>query len=118
VATAEPVPAPPQPRFTDELRTLSRTLADGEFETALALLDDLRDPLATEGSDAERAELWKLTAFLHVAYDEQVEACEAFRAFSALPGPHDLEPDLVSPKIRTTLARCDIAAGMVAEQEL
>jgi LysM repeat protein len=118
VEVAEAVPAPPRPRFTDELRAVSRRLADGEFEKALTLLNDLRDPLTTEGSDAERAELWKLAAFLHVAFDEQEEACDAFRAFSALPGPHDLEPDLVSPKIRTTLAQCDNAAGLISEREL
>jgi len=110
VAVAEPEPAPPQPRFTGDLRTLSRTLADGEFETALELLDDLRDPVATEGSDAERAELWKLTAFVHVAFDEQGPACDAYRALSELPGSHALEPDLISPKIRTTLARCGTEA--------
>jgi LysM repeat protein len=102
----QPEPEPVRPRFTDELRGLYGAFADGEFEAARELLDDLRERVDAEGTDAERGELWRLAAFLHITFDEQDRACEAYGTLTALPGPHELDPDLVSPKIRQALARC------------
>jgi len=108
VVEEKPGPTQAQPRFTNELRSLSRAFADGEFEAARELLDVLRDRVSNEGTDAERAELWRLTAFLHIAFNEQDRACEAYRILSSLPDAHELDPDLVSPKIRQVLGLCKV----------
>jgi len=107
VAETEPKPAPAGPsRLATEIRTASEAFANGEYDRARALLESLRDRAAGEGTDAEKADLWRLLAFVYVAFDLPDEACTAHRSLMQTTAKTDLDPDLVSPKIRQTLARC------------
>jgi len=106
VATPPPEPAPPRPRFAGELRSVSLVLAAGDFEKARSMLEELEQSVIDTGTDADRAELWRLRAYVHVAYDEAEQACEAYRSLSSIRAGGDLDPDLVSPKIRDAFTRC------------
>jgi LysM repeat protein len=117
---AEPTPKPTKPatrtepqaqdagrsRLAVELHTASRAFAEGDYERARSLLESLRDGPASEGTAAERAEMWRLLAFVYVAFDLPDEACAAHNALERSTSETKLDPDLVSPKIRQALARC------------
>lgn len=98
-------------RLAGEIRTASEAFANGEYDRARSLLESLRDRAADEGTDAERADLWRLLAFVYVAFDLPDEACAAHRSLVQTSSKTDLDPDLVSPKIRQTLARCPKREG-------
>jgi len=103
---AEPPEEPPA-RFGIELRRARMAFADGDFESTRAMLQTIDEAVEQKGLDSERAELWRLLAFVHVAYDETDEACASFAKLRArAPARTDLDPDLVSPKIRATLRSC------------
>lgn len=103
----DPVPAPAPPRFSDPLRSVRLALARGDFLKAREILAEIRTPVQDTGSESDQAELWSLLAFVHVAYDEEEQACEALHTLAALRDPASLfDPDLVSPKIRRTFSRC------------
>lgn len=102
---AKPSPAGPS-RLAGEIRTASEAFANGEYDRARSLLESLRDRAADEATDAERADLWRLLAFVYVAFDLPDEACAAHRSLAQTSSETDLDPDLVSPKIRQTLAQC------------
>lgn len=109
---AAPAPAPAETKaesvFTARLRDAERDFLEGDYSGARTALESLREPLLAKGTDAEKAELYRLLGYLYVAYDLPAEACAAERRrlallpFAAPP----LDPDLVSPKIRETLAGC------------
>jgi LysM repeat protein len=93
-------------RLATEIRTASDAFSGGDYDRARALLESLRDRAAGEGTDAEQADLWRLLAFVYVAFDLPDEACAAHRSLVHTSSETNLDPDLVSPKIRQTLARC------------
>ena len=104
---AETKPAARGPsRLAAEIRTASEAFSSGDYDRARALLESLRDNAAGEGTDAEQADLWRLLAFVYVAFDLPDEACAAHRSLVRTSSKTNLDPDLVSPKIRQTLARC------------
>jgi len=103
---ARPVPAPPSPLFTGELRTASLSLAAGEFESAAEQVAALRGQVTRKGTPTEQAEMWRLLAFVSVARDDDEQACQAYHALIELRADWTPAPDLVSPKIRDAFARC------------
>jgi LysM repeat protein len=94
-------------RLAAQIRSASEAFANGEYDRARALLESLRDRAAGEGTDTEKADLWRLLAFVYVAFDLPEEACAAHRHLVQASAETKLDPDLVSPKIRRALARCD-----------
>ena len=108
VASPEPVSTPtPEPRrFVDPLAEASAALAHGRYEDVRERLEALREPVSTSGSLEDRVAWWKLLLALHVAYDEAGEACAAWRSLAELDRAAEADPDLVSPKVRTTIEHC------------
>ena len=109
VVQREPEPAPakkPAPRFHAEIQEARQDFYRGEFERARDRVELLRTPVDTEGTPAERAELLRLQAFVYVAFDLPEQACSAYRSLVELSPSMRLNPQLVSPKIRSTLAAC------------
>jgi hypothetical protein len=94
--------------FTSRLREAELDFLEGDYPGARAALESLRGPVLSRGSSAEQAELWRLLGHVYVAYDLPAEACAAERRRRALlpfPDP-EVDPDLVSPKIRAVLSGC------------
>lgn len=110
----EPQPFPPpaglkaESAFTAPLRHAEKGFVEGDYSGARTALESLLEPLLASGTNAEKAELYRLLGYVYVAYDLPAEACAAERRRLALlpfaAPPLDL--DLVSPKIRETLAGC------------
>ena len=115
-ALPQPVPEvlpapPPEPdrRFAEPLHEAALALAHGRFDDVRERLAALRGPVGEQGTSKDRAELWRLFFALHVAYDEDGPACDAYRSLAALaPGDNDdnADPNLVSPKIRAMIEHC------------
>ncbi|HJQ99302.1 MAG TPA: hypothetical protein VJ826_13395 [Candidatus Polarisedimenticolaceae bacterium] len=118
VASAPPSPTPVVPalvpQFVAPLRAAEIDFVYGDYERAKAALDQLRGPVASSGSPADQRELSRLLAFTYVALDRKADACAAY-ASGPLP-PLDLDPDLVSPKIRQMLAGCALDSRPPAPQ--
>jgi LysM repeat protein len=111
-AKVETKPAATGPsRLAAEIRTASEAFSKGDYDRARELLESLRDRAADEGTDAEQADLWRLLAFVYVAFDLPDEACAAHRSLVQTSSETKLDPDLVSPKIRRALARCATRKG-------
>ena len=115
----EPVsqpPAPearPLPRFPEEIRSAKEAFHDGDYDRARDLLESLRGRIGSSGNDAEKTEFWRLLSFVYVAFDLHDEACAAYRSQAELSAGARLDPDLVSPKIRTALSECGGARASV-----
>lgn len=103
VVAAAPEPSPP-PSFVEPLRAAEVDYVYGDYERALQVLEEIRIPVRSSGSVADQRELSRLLAFTYVALDRGAQACEAYS--SAPPPRVELDPDLVSPKIRQALAGC------------
>ena len=99
-------PAEPAAQFTHEIRTARELFHAGEFEKSRGLLESIRKGVTTESPTAERAEHARLLAFVYVAFDLSVEACEAYGSIAAPPLSRELDPEMVSPRIRDTLSGC------------
>ncbi len=96
----------PAAQFTHEMRTARELFRAGEFEKSRDLLESIRGGVAAESPSAERAEHARLLAFVYVAFDLSVEACEAYGSIAPPPLSRELDPDMVSPRIRDTLSLC------------
>jgi len=92
--------------YMTELAAAEGAFRRAEFESALTLLEELREPVSLGGTPAERRELLRLLSFVYVAFDNEEEACAAYGALTRLDGAPTLDPDLVSPKIRALLSAC------------
>jgi LysM repeat protein len=112
---AAPVPTPEPPQFAGPLAEAGQSYAEGEFDHAKSVLEALGPRVGREGSASDRREWGRLMAFVYVALDRDADACAAYRASASLGTPADLDPDLVSPRIRAVLAGCP-AAGPDAGQ--
>jgi|RhiMethySRZTD1v2_1073278.scaffolds.fasta_scaffold24420_7 LysM repeat protein len=99
-------PAPPVPQFAAPLRAAEMDFVYGDYERARVALEELRGPVASTGSAADRRDLSRLLAFTYVALDRSTDACAAYAA--APPPRIELDPDLVSPKIRQVLETCGL----------
>ncbi len=113
VQLEEPVPEPeprqpaePPVRFAGDLRNARELFQAGEFEKSRDLLESIREDVAHESPAAERAEHAGLLAFVYVAFDLSTEACEVYGSVADLPPARELDPDMVSPRIRDTLSGC------------
>jgi LysM repeat protein len=104
-------PEPPEPvvqttsrlnGFASELNAAASALRSGQFGAARRQLESLLEPISREGTPAARDEHRLLLASIWVAYDRPQEACRAY----GKGGVGELDPVLVSPKIRATLAGC------------
>lgn len=120
---SEPAPSPPPvsvaaippPRqFAAPLDAAAMDFVYGDYEQARAALEGLRGPVASSGNVDDQRELSQLLAFTYVALDLGAQACEAYAA--APPPRAELDPDLVSPKIRQALAACGLDSPREAPQ--
>ncbi len=101
-----PEPATPVSVFGADLASAEDEFRRGAFDDAIALLEELREPVTLHGTAAERRSLLRLLAFVYVAFDNAEEACAAYGALTRIDTAPVLDPDLVSPKIRQLLAAC------------
>ena len=108
---SETEPQPPEPvvetasrpsSFATELNAAASAIRSGEFGAARRQLQSLLEPITRVGTPAARDEHRLLLASVWVAYDRPEEACRAYGE----GGVGELDPNLVSPKIRTVLAGC------------
>src|SRR5262245_24552979 len=112
VAVAPPPPAAEAPpRFVGPLDAAGRSFASGEHDRARAILESLREIVASEGTEADRRNWSRLLAFVYIALDRDADACAVYRAGSPASGPTALDPDRVSPRIRDGLLKCSTASG-------
>jgi hypothetical protein len=96
-------PAPPEPLYAKEIAAARKAFDEGSFDEARGLLEPLSKGIERSPVAGERRHYWELVAFVHVAFDERAAACSAYER----RGGGDLDPDLVSPKIRRILDDCD-----------
>jgi LysM repeat protein len=103
---AAPAP-PPAPERSEALAKAVNDFLDGSFEAALAQLEEQRARVLASGPDPDRALLLRYLTYSYVAFDRPDAACESFGALAKIERPPQLDPDLVSPRIRDVLSRCD-----------
>ena len=89
-----------------EIAEASKAFAEGNYARARQLLESMRERTRGGGTDAEKAAVGRLLAFVYVAFDMKKEACSTFRSISGLEAKPGMDPDLVSPKIREALSGC------------
>ncbi len=99
-------PAPPDPRFVEEIGEIREAFDRGEYARARGMLDALAGVIDTSPSGDERREFWVLNAFVHVAFGDNAQACLAYGRAGAKKPTGALDPDRVSPKIRRVLENC------------
>jgi len=102
--------APPPPEVEADDAAVASALSEaaeawrrGEYVRARSLLEAVD---VAPGSRAQRARYWRMLAFVYVAFDASERACRAWSELSPQESAASLDPDLVSPKIRETLAGC------------
>ncbi len=98
--------APERPKYQSKIARARKAYSLGEYGRARELLEALQPDVLRDGSNAERAELLRLIAFVYIAFDLPVQACAAHRFLSRLSPKTRLDPDFVSPKIRQVLSEC------------
>jgi LysM repeat protein len=103
--TATPAPTPAW--FDRGFAEAERAYAAGDFDLARTRISALAGRIESIPAAADRARLWRLTAFVHVAFDRDDDACAAFRSLRSVESPVEFDPKLVSPKIRETFAACE-----------
>jgi hypothetical protein len=119
VPAPAPAPAPavaavPPRQFAAPLGAAAMDFVYGDYDRARAALEGLRGQVASSGNVEDQRELSQLLAFTYVALDLGARACEAY---AAAPAPRaELDPDLVSPKIRQALAGCGLDSPRGAPQ--
>ena len=107
---AEIPPSPPEERrFEAPLAEAGRSFTEGEYDRAREALEALRDPVAGTGAVSDRREWGQLMAFVYIALDRDEDACAAYRTTPAPVEPASLDPDLISPRIRSVLSNCAAA---------
>jgi LysM repeat protein len=99
-------PAEPPVRFARELSSARELFQAGEFEESRNLLESIRGDIGSSSPAAEQAEHAGLLAFVYVAFDLSAEACEVYGSIADLPPARELDPEMVSPRIRETLSGC------------
>jgi hypothetical protein len=101
-----PVVVETPPWFPPAIAEVERAFAAGEFDRADAAIAGLAERADDLPADTDRARLWRLAAFVHVAFERPDEACAAYAALRAVDPAVAFDPIEVSPKIRESLARC------------
>lgn len=110
-----PAVARTPPWFPPAIQETERAFADGEFDRADAALAGLLARADDLPTDPDRARLWRIAAFVHVAFERSEEACAAFDALRVAEPEAAFDPVEVSPKIRDRLAGC--ATGGPSDRE-
>jgi len=103
------VPSAPQRRgdpLGADLSGAVNAYLDGNFEDALARLEEQRPRVLASGSPDQRGLLLRYLIFSYVAFDRDDAACEAFSTLRKSGADAALDPELVSPKIRGVLDQC------------
>jgi LysM repeat protein len=81
------------------------SLAEGEYDRALGILEALGESVTREGGDSDRREWSRLMAFVYVARPRRRRLYGlSIGPPEAAPAPFD--PDRVSPRIREVLSNC------------
>ena len=114
-AAPPPPAAEAPPRFVGPLDAAGRSFASGEYDRARAILESLREIVASEGTEADRRNWGRLLAFVYIALDRDADACAVYRTGSPASGQTALDPDLVSTRVRDVLLKCSTVSGS-AEQ--
>lgn len=110
---AEPAtrPAPVEPLLPDwfagDFSSAERAYLRGDYEDAAGRIDALIERIEAIPLPEERSRVWRLAAFIDVAFDRDERACAAFRSMRSTGAPVELDPSSVSPKIRKALAACE-----------
>jgi LysM repeat protein len=99
-------PAVPRPTFEGEIRQARLAFERGEYARARELIAALGPRVDAKATKAERIDLLRLQSYLYVAFDLRDAACESYRSLIDLAPSYRMDPDLVSPKIRTTFEEC------------
>jgi len=109
--TEETVEAVSPALFTEELAEAYRIFASGDYAQVRERLEEVRPRIVAEGAVEERVTLWRLLAFVYVAFDLEEQACDCFRSLTRIAPENEFDPDLVSPKIRKRLRACPQTKG-------
>jgi LysM repeat protein len=97
----------PAARFSEPLEAVWNAFVDGDYESSQERLESVRESVIAEGTLEDKTQFWTLLAFVRVAFDDDNGACVAYRSLTELSPTPELAPDLVSPKIRDSLSRCE-----------
>jgi hypothetical protein len=89
-----------------DLQNAVNAYLDGSFEQALEKLEQLELRIRRSGSVAEQRMVLRYLVFSYVAFDRDDAACDAFARLRKVEPDPDLDPELVSPKIRGVINRC------------
>jgi len=103
----EPAAAPePPPWLAGDLAAAEGAFERGDYAGAETRVASLLERIDAIPDAAGRASVWRLSAFVEIAFDRGQQACAAYAAMRATGAPVNLEPDRVSPKIRDAFAAC------------
>jgi hypothetical protein len=109
VPVAEPVSATPSSLTEEDRHTLRsgvNAYLEGSYEEALERLEEIRGSVLARGDDGERTLLLRHLVFLYVAFDRLDDACGPYLALRRIDPEGSLDPDEVSPKVRSAVASC------------
>lgn len=99
-------PARREDALSADLSSAVNAYLDGSFEQALARLEEQRPRVLASGSREQQGLLLRYLIFSYVAFDRNDSACDAFAALRKRGADDALDPELVSPKIRSVLDQC------------
>lgn len=113
VPVETPVPPAPEPVtpvmpewFAGDYASAENAFVQGDYETARSGVEELIRRIDSIPLPAEQARVWRLAAFVDVAFDRPEGACAAFLSMALTDAEVEVGPD-VSPKVRDVLASCD-----------
>jgi LysM repeat protein len=105
-----PVVAKPKPVlptwFAGEFSSAEQAYARGDYETALEEIRRLTGRVDQIPVAEKRSDVWRLAAFVEIAFDRDESACASFESMRSTGTPLDLDPGRVSPKILAALEAC------------
>jgi hypothetical protein len=100
-------PTPSAAGLEQPLQQAIGSYRDGDYAAALERLSELRPEVESRGGTRERRLLFEHLLYVQVAYDRPDEACASFAELRAVEPGVRFDPDLVSPKIRQLVERCE-----------
>ena len=115
VPDPEPAPQRIEPAvplwFADAFDGAESAYLRGDYKIARGRTQELVARIDEIAAAEERSRVWRLAAFVEVAFDRGEQACESFTSMRSTGVPMDLDPERVSPKILKTLAECNSPGG-------
>lgn len=104
---ADAAEAPTLPaRFATDFSQAERAYRSGDYEAADRRVEALIERIESIPVAEERSRIWRLAAFVDVAFDRDEKACAAFESMRSTGVSVEFDPELVSPKIRQFMAAC------------